>query len=76
MKVGIVKRPVEIPYILNYILNKGMADSRKRSRRRQGRRRSAPSYPEKRGVVSDPKGKTQSAERISDSGEGGCGKTR
>ena len=38
------------------------------------RRRSAPSYPEKRGVVSDPKGKTQSAERISDSGEGGCGK--
>lgn len=29
------------------------------------RRSSAPSYPEKRDVVSDPKGKTQSAERIS-----------
>lgn len=31
------------------------------------RRRSAPSHPKKRGVVSDPKGKTQSAERISGS---------
>ena len=63
MKVGVVKRRVEIPYILN----KGMADSRKRSRRRQRRRRPAPSHPKKRDVVSDPKGKTQSAERISDS---------
>lgn len=63
MKVGVVKRRVEIPYILN----KGMADSRKRSRRRQRRRRSAPGYPEKRGVVSGPEGKTQSAERISGS---------
>lgn len=53
MKVGVVKRRVEIPYILN----KGMADSRKRSRRRQRRRRPAPSHPKKRDVVSDPKGK-------------------
>lgn len=42
----------------------------------KGRRRPAPGYPEKRDVASGPEGKTQSAERISDSGEGGCGKTR